>query len=103
MSRIFHFTKFLCQLCAWCFFCPFSEANSDDAVRAWKDVDGRVIQAILRGVKDDRVILLKGGKKSVFPLSRLSERDREYVKKHRQEKPPRSDQSLYRGRHSHLS
>jgi len=86
MSRIFHFTKFLCQLCAWCFFCPLSEANSDDVVRAWKDVDGRVIQAILRGVKDDRVILLKEGREYVFPLSRLSERDREYVKKHWQEK-----------------
>ena len=76
MSRIFHFTKFLCQLCAWCFFCPVSEANPDDAVRAWKDVDGRVIQAILRGVKDDRVILLKEGREYVLPLSRLSERDR---------------------------
>jgi uncharacterized protein YkwD len=86
MSRVFHFTNFLCQLGAWYVFCPASEATSDNAVRAWKDVDGRVIQAILRGVKDDRVILLKEGREYVFPLSRLSERDREYVKKHRQEK-----------------
>lgn len=86
MSRVFYFTKFLCQLCAWCIICPLSEANSDNPVRAWKDVDGRVIQAILRGVKDDRVILLKEGREYAFPLSRLSDRDREYVKKHRQEK-----------------
>ena len=86
MSRVFHFTKFLCLLCAWCAFCPVSAENPDIAVREWRDVDGRVIQAVLRGVKDDRVILLKEGREYVFPLSRLSARDREYVKKHRQEK-----------------
>jgi uncharacterized protein YkwD len=93
MSRIFYFIKFLCQLGAWCFFCPASEANSDNAVRAWKDVDGRVIQAIFRGVKDDKVILLKEGREYALPLSRLSERDREYVKKHRQEKQAGAGQS----------
>ena len=86
MSRVFHFTKFLCLLCAWCAFCPVSAENPDIAVRQWRDVDGRVIQAVLRGVKDDRVILLKEGREYVFPLSRLSAGDREYVKKHRQDK-----------------
>ena len=40
---------------------------------------------MLRGVKDDRVILFKDGREYVFPLSRLSERDHEYVIKHREE------------------
>ena len=86
MSRVFHFAKFLCQLCAWCAFCPVSAENPDNAAREWMDVDGRVIHAVLRGVKDDRVILLKEGKEYVFPLSRLSARDREYVIKLRREK-----------------
>ena len=86
MNRILDFTRFLCQLCACFVFCFSLRASPDDPVRAWKDVDGRVIEAILRGVKDDKVILLKEGREYVFPLSRLSERDRHYVKKHRQEK-----------------
>ena len=86
MSRIFHFAKFLCHLCAWSSCCPVSEANPNEVSRAWKDVDGREIEAILRGVKDDKVLLLKEGREYALPLSRLSERDRDYVKKHRQEK-----------------
>jgi len=87
VSRIFYFAKFFCQFCAWCVFCSALEANpGGGAVREWRDVEGRKIQAFLRGVKDDRVILFKDGREYVFPLSRLSERDREYVIKHRQEK-----------------
>jgi uncharacterized protein YkwD len=86
MSGISGCIRLFCQFCAWCVLCSVVEANPNNATREWKDVDGRVIQAILRGVKDDRVILLKEGREYVFPLSRLSERDREYVKKHRQEK-----------------
>ena len=86
MSRILGFSKFLCQLCACCAFCLALRANPNEAVREWRDVDGRVIQAILRGVKDDKVILLKEGREYALPFSRLSERDRDYVKKHRQEK-----------------
>ncbi len=86
MRRILYFAGILCQLCACCVFCFALRANPNEAVREWKDVDGRVIQAILRGVKDDKVILLKGSKEYVFPLYRLSDSDRDYVKKHRQEK-----------------
>ncbi|MEC8044616.1 MAG: CAP domain-containing protein [Verrucomicrobiota bacterium] len=87
MSRISYFAKFFCQFCAWCVFCSALEANLEGGVvRAWKNVDGRKIQAVLRGVKEDRIILFKDGREYVFPLSRLSERDREFVIKHRQEK-----------------
>lgn len=74
------------NFCACCLLCTIVEANPNSTTREWKDVDGRVIQAMLRGVKGERVMLLKEGREYVFPLSRLSERDREYVKKHSQEK-----------------
>ena len=85
MSRIFYFAKFFASFVRGAFSVPGPRSKSGGwSLGNGGDVDGRKIQAVLRGVKDDRVILFKDGREYVFPLSRLSERDREFVIKHRQ-------------------
>ena len=55
--------------------------NSEFGVqRSWKDSKGRRIEASLSLIKGDTVVLIKGGRKYEFPLSRLSEVDRAYLK-----------------------
>ena len=49
-------------------------------VRAWEDRNGRTIRAFLKGVDETEAILVKEGKEYRFPISRLSEADRLYVK-----------------------
>ena len=48
--------------------------------RTWTRDDGKEIQAQLVGVSGEKVILLYQGKEITYPLSRLSEADRQYVK-----------------------
>ena len=49
-------------------------------VRAWEDRNGRTIRAFLKGVDETEAILVKEGKEYRFPISRLSEADRLYVR-----------------------
>ena len=60
--------------------CLADEKVFPEQSRSWKDVDGREIQAVLRGVIGDKVTLVKGGKEYFFPLSRLSAPDQSYVR-----------------------
>jgi len=60
--------------------------SARDQAREWKDVQGRVIQAVLKDATQEKVILSKEGREYVLPLVRLSEGDREYVKKYVQER-----------------
>ncbi|MBC8347290.1 MAG: hypothetical protein H8E24_01550, partial [Verrucomicrobia bacterium] len=60
--------------------------SARDQAREWKDVSGRVIQAVLKDATQEKVILSKEGREYVLPLVRLSEGDREYVKKYVQER-----------------
>lgn len=60
--------------------CLADEKVFPEQSRSWKDVDGREIQAVLRGVSGDKAILFKSGKEYFFPLSRLSAPDQSYVR-----------------------
>ena len=60
--------------------CLADEKVFPEQSRSWKDVDGREIQAVLRGVSGDEAILFKSGKEYFFPLSRLSAPDQSYVR-----------------------
>ena len=51
-----------------------------EGMRTWKDVDGREIQAVFKGLDGDRVKLEKGGQVYIFPLSRLSAPDQSYAR-----------------------
>ena len=72
--------RFLPLLLAVTVSCLVADNVFPEQSRAWKDVDGREIQALLRGVSGDKVILLKDGKEYFFPLSRLSAPDQSYVR-----------------------
>lgn len=66
---------------AYCVFFtafPCAKAAADD-IRSWTDVDGRVIEAKMLGLKVDKVRVLFNGKEVSIPLARLSEADREYA------------------------
>ena len=51
-----------------------------EAMRSWKDVDGREIQAVFKGLDGDRVKLEKDGQVYIFSISRLSAADQSYVR-----------------------
>ena len=51
-----------------------------EAMRTWKDVDGREIQAVFKGLEGDRVKLEKDGQVYIFPVSRLSAADQSYAR-----------------------
>ena len=59
--------------------CPVTEERRG-MVRSWEDRNGRTIRAFLKGVDETEAILVKEGKEYRFPISRLSEADRLYVK-----------------------
>ena len=86
MNRVQYKVRFLFGLGLWSVFCSFSNANPKDPAREWRDIQGRVIQAILKDATQEKVILSKEGREYVLPLVRLSEGDREYVKKYVQER-----------------
>lgn len=72
--------RFLPLLLAITFACLADEKVFPEQSRSWKDVDGREIRAVLRGVSGDKAILLKAGREYFFPLSRLSAPDQSYVR-----------------------
>ena len=57
------------------------------SVRSWVDRDGRAIQAYLQGVRGEEVILVKEGREYPFPISRLSQADRAYVRAWMKDRP----------------
>ncbi|MBU61846.1 MAG: hypothetical protein CMI26_05020 [Opitutae bacterium] len=57
-----------------------------EARRTWKDVDGREIQAVFKGLDGDKVKLEKDGQVYIFPLSKLSATDQTYA--HNLQAPP---------------
>ena len=88
MNRERYQVRFLFGLGLCTFFCSVSKVSGLDQAREWKDVQGRVIEAILKDATQEKVILSKEGREYVLPLARLSEGDREYVKKYIQERQP---------------
>ncbi|MDC0156299.1 CAP domain-containing protein [Verrucomicrobia bacterium] len=88
MNRERYQVRFLFGLGLCTFFCSVSNVSGLDQAREWKDVQGRVIEAILKDATQEKVILSKEGREYVLPLARLSEGDREYVKKYIQERQP---------------
>ena len=54
---------------------------SAEAYRVWQDVGGRKVEAVFKGMDGDQVKLgLENGKTLPFPLTKLSEADREWLK-----------------------
>ena len=51
-----------------------------DSLRTWRDVNGREIQAVFKGLDGDRVKLEKAGQVYIFPLSRLSPADQTHAR-----------------------
>ena len=88
MNRAQYQVRFLFGLGLCSVFCSVSKVRARDQAREWKDVQGRVIQAIIKDATQEKVILSKEGKEYVLPLARLSEGDREYVKKYIQDRQP---------------
>ena len=82
MNRVQYKVWFLFGLGLCSVFFSESKVCAREQTREWKDLQGRVIQAILKDIIQEKVILSKEGREYVFPLVRLSEGDREYVKKY---------------------
>lgn len=55
--------------------------------RAWKNDAGQIIEADLVGVRGDLVVLNRNGKEFIFPTSKLSPEDREFIKDWQQHPP----------------
>ncbi|MEO5712483.1 MAG: hypothetical protein ABIT37_03265 [Luteolibacter sp.] len=53
---------------------PFATA------RSWKNDAGQIIEAELVAVRDDSAVLDRNGKEFVFPISKLSSDDRDFIK-----------------------
>ena len=71
-------------------------AGAEDPIRIWVDASGRYsVEAALRMVKEDRVILVRrdGGQASMM-IDQLSERDKSYIESYRQEQA--SDTNMLR-------
>ncbi|MES2922785.1 MAG: hypothetical protein V4819_14620 [Verrucomicrobiota bacterium] len=62
------------------------------AARAWKNDAGQIIEAGLVAVRGDSAVLDRNGKEFIFPISKLSPEDREYIREwqaHPPVAPPR--------------
>lgn len=90
MNRAQYQVRFLVGLGLCSVFFSESKVCAREQTRGWKDVQGRAIQAVLKDATQEKVILSKEGKEYVLPLARLSEGDREYVKKYVQGRQPGS-------------
>ncbi len=51
-----------------------------DSLRTWRDVNGREIQAVFKGLAGDKVKLEKDGQVYIFPLSQLSAADQSHAR-----------------------
>jgi len=60
-------------------------------LRSWTDKDGRTIQAYLKGMKGEGVLLVKDGKEYLFPISRLSRSDHTYLNDWLESPNPKED------------
>ena len=74
--------RFILLSTSWaCFSASAVAADSAAGFRVWQDIGGRKIEAVFKGVDGDHVKLgLAGGEVLPFPLTRLSEADREWLK-----------------------
>ena len=61
-------------------FLPAADDPFADSLRTWRDVEGREIQAIFRGIEGDKVKLEKAGQVYIFPFSRLSPADQTHAR-----------------------
>ena len=50
-------------------------------MRQWTDLEGRTMEAVLKGVDSGQVRFERGGQRFVFPLAQLAEPDQEYITK----------------------
>ena len=79
MNRVQDQVRFLFGLGLCSVFFSESKVCAREQTREWKDLQGRVIQAMLKDATQEKVILSKEGREYVLSLARLSEGDREYV------------------------
>ena len=65
-------------------------AFSDESARTWTNTEGKSVSGALVGIRGDHVELAVGGKNYTFPITTLSEADREYLKDYAEKNKPKT-------------